>query len=51
MTIKEINNILEKCKRLGFTKETIEELIDAFIIYLRKSRKDEEIERYIHSEY
>ena len=47
MTVIEINNIIEKCKRLGFTGLTIEELIDAFIIYLRKSRSDEEVERYI----
>jgi len=47
MTSMEMNNIIEKCKRLGFTGFTIEELIDAFIIYLRKSRSDEEVERYL----
>jgi len=47
MTAMEMNNIIEKCKRLGFTGFTIEELIDAFIVYLRKSRSDEEVERYI----
>lgn len=47
MTAIEINNIIEKCKRLGFTGLSIEELIEAFRIYLRKSRKDEEVERYI----
>ena len=47
MTIIEINNIVEKCKRLGFTGLSIEELIEAFRIYLRKSRSDEEVERYI----
>lgn len=47
MTSMEMNNIIEKCKRLGFTGLTIEELIDAFIVYLRKSRSDEEVERYI----
>lgn len=47
MTAIEINNIIEKCKRLGFTGLSIEELIDSFIIYLRKSRSDEEVERYI----
>lgn len=47
MTIIEMNNIIEKCSRLGFTGLSIEELIDSFILYLRKSRKDEEIERYI----
>ena len=47
MTTFEMNNIIEKCKRLGFTGFTLEELIDAFIIYLRKSRSDEEVERYI----
>ena len=47
MTTFEMNNIIEKCKRLGFTGLTLEELIDAFIIYLRKSRSDEEVERYI----
>lgn len=50
MTLKEINAIVEKCKRLGFNSSSVEELIDAFIIYLRKSRKDEEIERYIKME-
>lgn len=47
MTTFEINNIIEKCKRLGFTGLSIEELIESFIIYLRKSRSDEEVERYI----
>lgn len=47
MTSMEMNNIIEKCKRLGFTGFTIEELIDAFIVYLRKSRSDEEVEKYI----
>ena len=47
MTSFEMNNIIEKCKKLGFTGFTLEELIDAFIIYLRKSRSDEEVERYI----
>ena len=47
MTAIEMNNIIEKCKRLGFTGFTIEELIDAFIVYLRKSRSDEEVEKYI----
>lgn len=47
MTAIEINNIIEKCKRLGFTGLSIEELIEAFRIYLRKSRSDEEVERYI----
>lgn len=47
MTVMEINNIIEKCKRLGFTGLSVEELIEAFIIYLRKSRTDEEVERYI----
>lgn len=47
MTTFEINNIIEKCKRLGFTGLSIEELIDAFIVYLRKSRSDEEVEKYI----
>ena len=47
MTSMEMNNIIEKCKRLGFTGLTIEELIDAFIVYLRKSRSDEEVEKYI----
>lgn len=47
MTSMEIHNIIEKCKRLGFTGLTIEELIESFIIYLRKSRSDEEVERYI----
>lgn len=47
MTAFEMNNIVEKCKKLGFTGFTIEELIEAFIIYLRKSRSDEEVERYI----
>lgn len=47
MTAMEMNNIIEKCKRLGFTGFTIEELIDAFIVYLRKSRSDEEVEKYI----
>ena len=47
MTAIEINNIIEKCKRLGFTGLSVEELIEAFIIYLRKSRTDEEVERYI----
>lgn len=47
MTSMEIHNIIEKCKKLGFTGLSIEELIDAFIVYLRKSRSDEEVERYI----
>lgn len=47
MTAIEINNIIEKCKRLGFIGLSIEELIEAFRIYLRKSRSDEEVERYI----
>lgn len=47
MTSTEIHNIIEKCKKLGFTGLTIEELIEAFIVYLRKSRSDEEVERYI----
>jgi len=47
MTAMEMHDIIEKCKRLGFTGLSIEELIESFIIYLRKSRSDEEVERYI----
>ena len=47
MNSTEMNNIIEKCKQLGFTGLTIEELFESFIIYLRKSRSDEEVERYI----
>ena len=47
MTSTEIHNILAKCRELGFQGNSLEELLEAFIIYLRKSRKDDEIERYI----
>lgn len=47
MTSTEIHNILAKCRELGFKGNSLEELLEAFIIYLRKSRKDDEIERYI----
>lgn len=50
MTAMEMNNIIEKCKRLGFAGLSIEELIDSFIIYLRKSRKDDEVEKYIKAD-
>ena len=50
MTAIEMNNIIEKCKRLGFTGLSIEELIESFIIYLRKSRGDEEVERQVMSD-